>query len=66
MIRVVRLERWACFLAAERARPPLPFDLLVPFDLRRASLRHLTFCTSILTLQDAALISDAQEKFSEV
>jgi hypothetical protein len=25
----------------------LPFDLPLPFDLRRASLRHLTFCRSI-------------------
>jgi hypothetical protein len=61
IMMVVRLERWAGFLVTERVRLPLPFDLLLPFDLRRASLRHLTFCKSILTLKDAALISDSQE-----
>ena len=66
-ITVVRLGRcWACFLAAERARPPLPFDLFLPFHLRRASLPHPTFCRSILALKDAALISDSQENLSEV
>ena len=64
-ITVVRLGRLACSLAAERVLPPLPFDLFLPFHLRRASLRHLTFCRSIPALKDAALISDAQEKFSE-
>ena len=65
-ITVVRLERWACFLAAERVRPPLPFDLLLPFHLRRASLPHPTFCRRILALKDAALVSDSQENLSEV
>jgi hypothetical protein len=51
------LERWAGFLAAERARLPLPFDL------RRANPRHLHFCRSIDALKDAALISDSQENF---
>ncbi len=65
-IMVVRLGRWACSLAAERVRPPLPFDLLLPFHLRRASLPHPTFCGSVLALKDAALISDSQENLSEV
>jgi hypothetical protein len=64
---VVRLERWverwAGFLVAERVRLPLPFELLLAFDLRRASLRHLTFCRSVLTLKDAALSPDPQENF---
>ena len=61
LIMVDRLDRWIRFLAAGRVCPPLPFDLLLPFDLRRASLRHLTFCRSILALKDAPLISDSQE-----
>jgi hypothetical protein len=67
IMTVVRLERWverwAGFLVAERVRLPLPFELLLAFDLRRASLRHLTFCRSILTLKDAALSPDPQENF---
>ena len=65
-ITVVRLGLWACSLAAERVRPPLPFDLILPFHLRRASLPHPTFCGSILALKDAAPISDSQENLSEV
>ena len=61
---VVRLERRVCFLLAERARLPLPFDLPLPFGLRRANLRHLTFCGSIHTLRDATLIYDSQELVS--
>ena len=61
IMTVVRLERWverwAGFLVAERVRLPLAFDL------RRASLRHLTFCRNILTLKDAALSPDPQENF---
>jgi hypothetical protein len=47
MTMIVRLELWADLLGAERLPRRLPFDLPLPFDLRRASLRHLTFCRSI-------------------
>src|SRR4028118_1090615 len=63
---VVRLERWVCLLVAERVRPRLPLDPLLPFDLRRANLRHPTFCRSIYALNDAALVSDPQEVVTRV
>jgi hypothetical protein len=60
VVRLERcLERRTGFLVAERARLPLPFDLPLPidlplpFDLRRANLRHLTFCGSIQRSYDA-------------
>src|SRR5215212_2877237 len=59
IIMVLCVERRTGFLVAERARLPLPFelplpvDLPLPFDLRRANLRHLTFCGSIQRSYDA-------------
>ena len=59
IITLVCLERWLCFLVAERARLPLPFDLpltfdlRLPFDLRRANVPHLIICRSIQRRYDA-------------
>jgi hypothetical protein len=50
IVKVVRLERWTRLLVAVRVRLPLPFDLLLPLDLRRASQYHPAFCASLWPL----------------
>ena len=50
IVMVVRLERWTRLLVAVPVRLPLPFDLLLPLDLRRAIWHHPAFCASLLPL----------------
>jgi hypothetical protein len=55
IVMVVCLERWTRLLVgllvAVRFRPPLPFDLLLPLDLRRANRRPLSFCAPLASLR---------------